>query len=123
MSKLDLRERDLVKCEDMRIYAERSQKYLGSFTLDQFLANDLVQAAVNRCLEIIGEASGLVSEKTRLRSKEIPWQRIAGMCNVHEYDVIEPRKVYETVTKHIPALIPQMNPLIRALEEEVGWGG
>lgn len=36
MTKLDPRERDLVKCEDMRIYAERGREFLGSRSLADF---------------------------------------------------------------------------------------
>lgn len=34
MNALDPRERDLVKCEDMRIHAERACEFLGERTLD-----------------------------------------------------------------------------------------
>jgi len=51
MSAPDPRERDLVKCEDMRIHAERACEYLGERTLDEFLEDHLIQAAVIRCVE------------------------------------------------------------------------
>lgn len=57
MSALDPRERDLVKCEDMRIHAERAREFLGRRSLDQFLDDDLIQAAVIRCVEVVGEAA------------------------------------------------------------------
>jgi len=49
MSALDPRERDLVKCEDMRIHAERACEFLGERTLDEFLGDQLIQAAVIQC--------------------------------------------------------------------------
>jgi uncharacterized protein with HEPN domain len=55
----DPRERDLVKCEDMRLYAERAVQYLGALSLEEFLADDMVQSAVIRCVEVIGEAARL----------------------------------------------------------------
>ncbi len=61
----DPRERDLVKCEDMRIHAQRAREFLGERSLDEFLNDELVQAAVIRCVEVIGEAARLVSEETR----------------------------------------------------------
>lgn len=36
MSPLDPRQRDLVKCEDMRIYAERAREFLGSRSFEDF---------------------------------------------------------------------------------------
>ena len=50
MSPLDPLERDLVKCEDMRIHAERARKFMGTCSLEEFLSDDMVQAAVIRCV-------------------------------------------------------------------------
>ena len=72
MSALDPRQRDLVKCEDMRIHAERARQFLGARSLDEFLADVMVQDAVIRCVEVIGEAARLVSEDTRRRAPGIP---------------------------------------------------
>jgi uncharacterized protein with HEPN domain len=119
----DPRERDLVKCEDMRIHAERARDFLGERTLDEFLTDDLVQAAVTRCVEVIGEAARLVSEETRNRAPDIPWPLITGMRNVlaHEYGTVVLDKVYEVVTDHLPDLLTRLAPLIELLEQDVGW--
>jgi len=123
MSALDPRERDLVKCEDMRIHAERACEFLGERTLDEFLGDQLIQAAVIRCVEVIGEAARLVSEETRQRAPEIPWPLIVGMRHVlaHEYGAVILDKVYEVVTEHVPELLARLAPLIEELEKDVGW--
>jgi len=123
MSALDPRERDLVKCEDMRIHAERAREFLGERTLDEFLNDQLVQAAVIRCVEVIGEAARLVSDDTRERAPAIPWPLITGMRNVlaHEYGAVILDKVYEVVTEQVPDLLARLRPLIVALEKDVGW--
>ena len=72
MGDLDPRERDLVKCEDMRLHAERARQFLGSRSLDEFLGDEMAQAAVVRCIEVIGEAARLVSEDTRRRARKSP---------------------------------------------------
>ena len=64
MSARESRERDLVKCEDMRLHAERARQFLGTRSLDKFVADEMAQAAVIRCIEVIGEAARLVSEET-----------------------------------------------------------
>jgi uncharacterized protein with HEPN domain len=123
MSALDPHERDLVKCEDMRIHAERAREFLRGRTLEEFLADELVQAAVIRCVEVIGETARLVSEDTRRRAPEIPWPLIVGMRHVlaHEYGAVLLDKVYEVVTQHVPELLSRLGPLIEALEKDVGW--
>ena len=123
MSALDPRERDLVKCEDMRIYAERARRFLGSRSLDEFLADEMAQAAVIRCVEVIGEAARLVSEDSRKRAPDIPWPLITGMRHVlaHEYGTVDLDRVYDVVTKHLPVLLTHLRDLVEALEKEVGW--
>ena len=78
MSGPDPRERDLVKCEDMRIHAERAREFLGSRSLEELLADKMVQDAVIRCVEVVGEAARLVSEETRQRAPGIPWSLIGS---------------------------------------------
>lgn len=123
MSARNPRQRDLVKCEDMRIHAERARAFLAQRTLDEFLRDELVQAAVIRCVEVIGGAARLVSEDTRRRAREIPWPLITGMRHVlaHEYGAVILDKVYEVVTDHLPELLTRLGPLIEALEQDVGW--
>jgi uncharacterized protein with HEPN domain len=68
MSAADPRERDLVKCEDMRVHAERAREFVGGCSREEFLADTMLQHAVVRCVEVVGEAARLVSEGTRRRA-------------------------------------------------------
>ncbi len=123
MSALDPQERDLVKCEDMRLHAERAREFVGSRSLEEFLADEMVQAAVVRCVEVIGEAARLVSEDTRRRAPEIPWTLITGMRNVlaHEYGTVDLDRVYSVVTERVPSLLAHLRDLIARLEQDVRW--
>ena len=119
----DRQQRDLVKCEDMRLHAERARRFLASLTLEEFLADELVQSAVVRCVEVVGEAARLVSPEARRQAPAIPWPLIVGMRHVlaHDYGVVNLGKVYDVVTRHLPSLIANLEPLIQALEAQVGW--
>lgn len=121
---LERPKRDLVKCEDMRLHAERARRFLADRSLEEFLADELVQSAVVRCVEVIGEAARLVSEETRLLSPGVPWPLIVGMRHVlaHEYGVVNLEKVYDVTTRHLQPLIDALVPLIEQLETEAGWG-
>ena len=123
MSPLPARERDLTKCEDMRIYAERAREFLRARSWDDFRADELLQAAVIRCIEVIGEAARQVSEDTRRRAPGIPWSLIIGMRNVlaHDYGAVDLDRVYRVTTNDLPQLIERLGELISALESEVGW--
>jgi uncharacterized protein with HEPN domain len=123
MSARDARRRDLVKCEDMRLYAERAQQFLAARSRKDFLADAMLQDAVVRCVEVIGEAARLVSDDTRRRAPEIPWPLITGMRHVlaHDYGTVDLEKVYEVVRVELPNLLAHLAALIAALEEDVGW--
>ena len=120
---LDRLRRDLVKCEDMRQHAERACRFLGDRSLGQFQRDELVQSAVVRCVEVIGEAARLVSDDTRRRAPGIPWPLIVGMRHIlaHDYGVVSLDRVYDVVIHHLEPLMAELAPLIRALETDAGW--
>ena len=74
----------------------------GDLDYDRQLVLALVKG-----VEIVGEAATQVSEPTRQRLPEIPWERIVGMRNrlVHAYFDINLDIVWETVQADMPKLI------------------
>ena len=68
--------------------------------------------AVVKCLEIVGEAAGYVSDEVQLKLSDVPWPQIVGMRNriVHGYYDINLDIVWATIQKDI-------SPLIEALEK------
>ena len=72
------------------------------------------QLAIERSLEIIGEAAGKVSESFREDHPEIPWRQIIGQRNVliHEYGEVNQERIWKVVRENIPQLIEQLKPLI-----------
>lgn len=71
-----------------------------------------------KCIEIIGEAAGQLSDELRARSESIPWAQIIGMRNrlVHAYFEVDYDQVWKTVTDDLPALIEQLKRLIETEE-------
>ena len=101
--------------------AEKVQKFLEGKTFEDFIQDDMRQAAVERNLEIIGEAARRVSEELKQEHPEIPWKRIISQRNVliHEYDDIDYEKIWKVVSIDVPRLIEQVRPLIPPLPPEV----
>jgi len=63
------------------------ENFLGNLKKEEFEKNTLVQSAVMRQLEIIGEASKKISPDLKKRSDQIPWKDIAGLRDklIHDY--------------------------------------
>lgn len=71
-----------------------------------FESNVMLQDAVIRNIEIIGEASKKLSNDFRIKNKNIPWSDIAGMRDklIHDYFGVDVEVVWQTVTQDIPLL-------------------
>lgn len=57
-------------------------QFTNGVSYDEFYENEMMTSAVIRKLEIIGEASGKVSQKLKDDNPEIPWRIITDMRNV-----------------------------------------
>jgi uncharacterized protein with HEPN domain len=82
----------------------------------QFLADQMIQDAVIRNLEVIGEATKSLSPQIRDANTDIPWKQIAGMRDVliHHYFGIKLETVWQVVVQHLPPLKERMEQLLSA---------
>jgi uncharacterized protein with HEPN domain len=73
---------------------------------DEFFAERIIQDAVIRNLEVIGEAAKQLSEPTRLAEPSIPWKSIAGMRDVliHHYFGVDLDTVWNVVEQNLGPL-------------------
>ena len=80
--------------------------YTSGIDFDAFNKNELLQDAVIRNIEIIGEASKKISTKLKQVNNEIPWKEIAGMRDklIHDYMGVDTGVVWKTVNEDIPYL-------------------
>ena len=119
---MPLSKRDPANLLDMLEAAEKVQFFLKDKTLEDFLKDDMLRAAVERNLGIIGEAARRISEELKQGHPEIPWRKIIAQRNVliHEYDDIDYKEIWQVATFHLARLIDQIKPLIPPLPPEVG---
>jgi uncharacterized protein with HEPN domain len=88
---------------------------------EQYLKDRKLQLAVERSIEIIGEAARRVSEAFKQAHLEIPWRLIIAQIKIltHEYGEIKQDRMWLLATVHIPDLIEKLRPLIPPLLPEV----
>jgi uncharacterized protein with HEPN domain len=108
---------DSVYLKHIRDSIVRIQEYTKGLDKAGFLKNTLVQDAVIRQIEIIGEAGKRLSEGVRAQHSDIPWQDISGMRNklVHDYFGVDIEKVWLTVRDDIPILKKEVTRILKRL--------
>jgi uncharacterized protein with HEPN domain len=97
----------------MRDAVERILRYTVAGR-EAFLADPMVQDAVIRNLEVMGEAVRRVSAGTRSAHPEIPWKQIAGTRDrvIHGYFTVDLEIVWEIVETELPSLRPRLAALL-----------
>jgi uncharacterized protein with HEPN domain len=78
---------------------------------DAWDKNRVRQLAVERLLEIIGEAANSLSEEFRARYPGIPWRDIIGLRNVraHHYHRVDPGQVWVIAATEVPRLLQDLH--------------
>jgi uncharacterized protein with HEPN domain len=95
-------------------HAREAIEMLGSMDRDALKKDRVVQLALTRLVEVIGEAAGRVSEPTCDKNSQIPWPQIIGMRNrlAHGYDVVDLNLLWDTIVTDLPPLIDMLTPLV-----------
>lgn len=107
--------RDLTHASDVLAAAGLVNQFAADLGgVEDLRANLLTQSAIMRQLEIMGEATKRLSTAFRDAHPNVPWRRIAGLRDVliHSYDELDLDKVWETVVRDVPAIIPELETII-----------
>ena|ERR1700733_13922802 len=107
-------ERDAAYLWDMLQACRELRGFTADTELEDFIADRKLCLAVERCLEIVGEAAARVSAEFQTREASIAWRQIKGMRNIlaHEYGQIDYEIIYKTVTDDVPHLIGVLEALL-----------
>ncbi len=110
MSKRD----DQFSLKDMLSHACEAVELLGDPSRGGLKKDRVMQLALTRLVEIVGEAANRVSVATQQKYPEIPWSQIVGMRNrlVHGYDVIDLDLLRDTVAQDLPPLIVTLQQIV-----------
>lgn len=94
----------------------RIRRYVGRKQRAGFLGDTLLQDAVIRNIEIIGEAASRLSPEFAARHAEIPWRDIVGMRHrlIHGYLKVNLDTVWAVIERDLPALAPKLSAVLDA---------
>lgn len=77
-------------------------------------SNRLLNLALVRLLEIVGEAAGRVPKEQCAQYPEIPWPQIVSLRNrlIHGYDSVDFDILWQIITSDLPPLITSLEAII-----------
>ena len=110
MSKHD----DRLSLNDMLRYAQEAVELLGDESQEGLGHDRVLQLALTRLVEIVGEAANCISRDTQEKHAEVLWPQVIGMRNrlIHGYDVIDLGLLWDTVTDDFPSLISKLREIV-----------
>jgi uncharacterized protein with HEPN domain len=106
---------DHVLLLDMLDHARRAVKAAENQIRADLDSDAVLAAAMERFIEVLGEATSKVSEATRDEAPTIPWRGIIGMRNrlVHGYAAVDHDIVWDVITRDLPALLTELERLVK----------
>jgi uncharacterized protein with HEPN domain len=92
--------------DDIITAINKIEKYTKDMTKEDLTKNELVQDAVVRNLEVIGEAVKKIPDNVRDTYEEIPWKKIAGLRDIliHEYFGVNMNIVWDVIDNKLQPL-------------------
>jgi len=95
-------------------------EFTKNVDFETFKKTRLIQSAVIRELEIIGEATKNLTDDLRKTFKGIPWLKIAGMRDklIHGYFIVDLKELWNTVKKDISTLKNSIEKIIRQKDKD-----
>ncbi len=109
---------DLTRIRHMRDAGKEILDFAAGSTQASLAANRMLQLAIVKDLEIIGEVANNVSPECQSQYPYIPWRAMVGMRNrlVHAYFGIDFEVIWQTIQQDLPPLIQSLERVLQELE-------
>ena len=104
-----------VRMRHMLDHAKEAVDLLAGKEKADLSRDRILELALVRLVEIVGEAASRLLIEDQSRYPSIPWRDIVGMRNrlVHGYDAIDLDVLWDTVQIDLPQLIGELERILR----------
>jgi uncharacterized protein with HEPN domain len=90
--------------------------------VEDFVEDRQLRYAIERALEIVGEATSNLSDEVKGRAPDVPWSEMRGLRNIvaHAYHRVDPARIWQVVTRDVPRAHEKIRDLLEEVREEEG---
>ena len=105
---------DSVRLRHMLEHVREAIRLAEEKTRDDLDSDRVLELALTRLVEIVGEAAARVSKPTQERYSDIPWPEIIGLRNrlVHGYDAVDLDILWTIVQDDLPPLVDSLENIV-----------
>ena len=105
-----------VYLKDMLGATEKILEYCENCDYEKFAKTELIQDAVIRNLEILGEAATNLSDEFIEEHPKLPVKKARGMRNllIHHYDFVDVDEVWQVIEKDLLPLQKKLEKILKS---------
>ena len=105
-----------VRIRHMRDHAKEAVELSRGRSRNDLDTDRLLNLALVRLLEVVGEAPNHIPEDFRQRHIEVPWREISDLRNrlIHGYDIVNFDILWAIVKQDLPPLVDQLTAILES---------
>lgn len=109
------RENDWARLQHMLDNARLACQFAEGKSRDDLETDDQLRLALDRAVEIVGEAACHITDELQAETPEIPWKDIKAtrLIVAHRYYELDRDLLWEVVIDDLPVLIPQLEAILK----------
>jgi uncharacterized protein with HEPN domain len=106
--------------KDIQDALEHVRQFLTGRSFEDYRTDTMLRFAVERCIEIVSEASRHIPAQMKAQHPSIPWQNVADIGNVlrHGYQSVDPHILWEVATNRLTELRAAVEQMLREIDED-----
>ena len=106
--------KDSVRLRHMLDYAREAVRMIEGKNRADLRRERMLELALVRLIEVIGEAAARVTSESREKCGSIPWSQVVGMRNrlIHGYDQVDLDVLWDTIECDLPPLILELENIM-----------
>lgn len=105
---------DMIRLRHMPDHAKEAVDLIAGKDKTELQHNRVLELALIRLVEIVGEASAKVSSEMQAKYPSIPWPQVIGMRNrlIHGYDAVDLDVLWDTIDVDLASLIAALKKIL-----------